>query len=467
MYGLILAGGSGSRLWPLSRELYPKQLLNIQNTESLLQATFERLSKSIPPQNIISMTGVKHFSNVKYQLSKIAENPIVLSEPTSKNTAPAIAVAVKYILSKTNEDPVILAVPSDHLIKNIQDFSVTVKEGEKLAQKGFIVTFGIHPSYAETGYGYINVTDIKLEADKGFGYKVNKFVEKPNAELAKKYAADSSYYWNSGIFMFKASVFMEELEHCSSNISNVLKNFDFSKSDEIPYIEFDKMPSISIDYAVMEKSDKIALVELQSDWNDLGSWKSIYDVSNKDENGNVKIGHVLDEGSKNSLIYSSSKLVATIGLEDTVIVETEDAILACKSDKTQDVKKVFDTLKKQNDNTHLVHKTVYRPWGYYTVLAEGKGFLTKMIQVNPGQKLSVQSHNHRSEHWVVLEGMAKVLLEGKEHILSPGHSIDIDVKEIHSLQNPYEKVLKIIEVQKGDLLIEEDIVRYEDMYGRV
>ena len=463
MYGLILAGGSGSRLWPLSRELYPKQLLNIQNTESLLQATFERLMGVMPSPNIISMTGVKHLSNVKYQLSKITENPVVLSEPISKNTAPAIAIASKYITENFGEDEIVLVVPSDHMIKDVKAFASTVLEGEKIAKQGYLVTFGIKPSYPETGYGYINVTDKKIEN----GYIVNRFVEKPNTELAEKYIAAGNYYWNSGIFMFKVSTLLNELKTCSSDIYSLLDNFNLKNSTDIPYIEFDKMPSISIDYAVMEKSDKIALVKLESDWNDLGSWKAIYDVSVKDSDGNVKIGHVLDEGSKNSLMYSSSKLVATIGLEDTVIVETEDAIFACRADRTQDVKKVFDILKKQNDNTHLVHKTVYRPWGYYTVLAEGKGFLTKMIQVNPGQKLSVQSHNHRSEHWVVLEGMAKVLLEGKEHILSPGHSIDIDVKEIHSLQNPYNDVLKIIEVQKGDLLIEEDIVRYEDMYGRV
>lgn len=463
MYGLILAGGSGSRLWPLSRELYPKQLLNIQNTESLLQATFERLEDCMPASNIISMTGVKHFSNVKYQLSNMYEKAVVLSEPISKNTAPAIALASKYIIEKFNVDPVILVVPSDHLINDTDKFVATVKDGEKIADMGYIVTFGIKPSYPETGYGYINVTNTHVER----GFKVNKFVEKPNAQLAQEYIDDGNYFWNSGIFMFKASVLLEELSKCSPDIYSKLNNFDFAESDEIPFTEYDKMPSISIDYAVMEKSDKIALLKLESDWNDLGSWKSIYDVSKKDKDGNVKIGHVLDEGSKNSLMYSSSKLVATIGLEDTVIVETEDAILACKSDKTQDVKKIFETLKRQNDNTHLVHKTVYRPWGYYTVLAEGKGFLTKMIHVNPGQKLSVQSHNHRSEYWVVLEGMAKVVLEGKEHILSPGHSIDIDVKEIHSLQNPYQDNLKIIEVQKGDLLVEEDIIRYEDMYGRV
>ncbi len=463
MYGLILAGGSGSRLWPLSRELYPKQLLNIENAESLLQSTFLRLKECMPAENIISITGVKHSPNVRFQLSSIAEAPQILSEPIAKNTAPAIVLASKYISETTASDPVILVVPSDHMIKDTKAFLQTVKEGEKLAQQGFIVTFGIKPSYPEVGYGYINITKESL----GEGYKVKRFVEKPNFELAKEYIQDGNYYWNSGIFMFKASTLLEEAEKCAPVIYNLLKNFDFTASSEIPFTEFDKMPNISIDYAVMEKSDKIALVQLKSDWNDLGSWKSIYDVSKKDDNGNVKIGHVIDEGSKNSFVYSSSKLVATIGLEDLVVVETEDAILACKADKAQDVKKIYDTLKTQNDETYKVHKTVYRPWGYYTVLGEGKGFLTKMIQVNPGQKLSVQSHNHRSEHWVVLEGTAKVILEGKEHILSAGHSVDIAVKEIHSLQNPYEEVLKIVEVQKGDILIEEDIVRYEDMYGRV
>ncbi len=462
MYGIILAGGSGSRLWPLSRELYPKQLLNLISDKSLLQSTFERLTNCMQKDEILSITNTKHSANVRMQLAQQTENPKVLSEPVSKNTAPAIALATKYIMQETGEDPVILVVPSDHLIQDKEHFLSTVKKGEKLAEEGYIVTFGIKPNYPETGYGYINTLK-----PLDIGFKVKEFVEKPNLETAEKYLKAGTYYWNSGIFMFKASTMLAEIEKNAPEIAKIAQNVDFTKSSDIPFVEFDKMPSISIDYAVMEKSDKIALVALESDWNDLGSWQSIYDVSKKDENNNVFIGHVIDEGSKNSFVYASSKLVTTIGLEDTVIVETEDAILACKKDRTQDVKHIYETLKKQNDDTHLIHKTVYRPWGYYTVIAQGDGFLSKIIHVNSGQKLSVQSHNHRSEHWVVLTGTAKVVLEANERILSPGHSVDIPVKAIHSLQNPYKEALEIIEVQKGDIIAEDDIIRYEDIYGRV
>ncbi len=462
MYGIILAGGSGSRLWPLSRELYPKQLLNLISDKSLLQSTFERLTNCMQKDEILSITNTKHSANVRMQLAQQTENPKVLSEPVSKNTAPAIALATKYIMQETGEDPVILVVPSDHLIQDKEHFLSTVKKGEKLAEEGYIVTFGIKPNYPETGYGYINTLK-----PLDIGFKVKEFVEKPNLETAEKYLKAGTYYWNSGIFMFKASTMIAEIEKNAPEIAKIAQNVDFTKSSDIPFVEFDKMPSISIDYAVMEKSDKIALVALESDWNDLGSWQSIYDVSKKDEHNNVFIGHVIDEGSKNSFVYASSKLVTTIGLEDTVIVETEDAILACKKDRTQDVKHIYETLKKQNDDTHLIHKTVYRPWGYYTVIAQGDGFLSKIIHVNSGQKLSVQSHNHRSEHWVVLTGTAKVVLEANERILSPGHSVDIPVKAIHSLQNPYKEALEIIEVQKGDIIAEDDIIRYEDIYGRV
>lgn len=455
MFGVILAGGSGSRLWPLSRELYPKQLLNLCAEKSLLQSTFEMLNKFIPASEIISVTNSKHQANVKMQLGDLCESPVILAEPLSKNTAPAIAICVKYILETSDKDETILVVPSDLLIKENEKFKQTVISAQKYVDEGKIVTFGIKPTYPETGFGYIHSVD----------NKVTKFTEKPDNETVLTYLKDENYYWNSGIFMFKVSTIMKELETHCPDIMNILQNIKCS-DNKISFTEFDKMPNISIDYALMEKSDNIAMVELLSDWKDLGSWKSIYEVSPKDENNNVFVGHVLDKDSKNSFVYSSSKLVATIGLEDTIVIETEDAILACKKDKTQEVKQIYETLKQQHDGTQKVHKTVYRPWGFYTVIAEGKGFQTKIIHVNVGQKLSVQSHNHRSEHWVVLSGMAKVVLEGKDHILSPGHSVDIPIKAIHSLQNPFEEDLEIIEVQKGDILSEDDIIRYEDMYGR-
>ncbi len=462
MFGIILAGGSGSRLWPLSRDLYPKQLLNLNSDKSLVQTTFERINKFIPADKIISTTNAKHLSIIKMQLKEFTETPIVLSEPETKNTAPAIAVATKFIVQNYSDDEIILVVPSDHLIKDEESFANSIQKGISLAKQGYIVTFGVKPSYVETGFGYIQTS---LPVDSG--YEVKTFVEKPDSKDAEKFITEQNCFWNSGIFMFKASTMLNELEQHAPEIFSVLQELNFKGKNEIPYLTFTKMPNISIDYAVMEKCNKIAMVKLESDWKDLGSWQSIYEISPKDANNNVMVGHVLDMGSKNSFVYASSKLVATIGLEDTVVIETEDAILACPKNRTQDVKQIYETLKQQNDDTHSVHRTVYRPWGFYTVIAQGKGFLTKIIHVKTGQKLSVQSHNYRSEHWVVLSGNAKVVLEGKEMILSPGHSVDIPVKAIHSLQNPFEEDLEIIEVQKGDPLIEEDIIRYEDMYGRV
>lgn len=461
MFGIILAGGSGSRLWPLSRDLHPKQLLNFTGEESLLQSTYERLQKCMPDENILSITNTKHLPNIRVQLKNFTENPAILSEPVSKNTAPAIAISVKYIVQNYGKDEIILAVPSDHVIKDVKNFKKAVFEGEQLAKDGYFVTFGVKPSYPETGFGYI-----KTGEKVSNGLKVMQFSEKPATETAKNFIQDKSYFWNSGMFMFKASTLLEELQKHAPAIFEITEKIDMENSTEIPFVEFDKMPNISIDYALMEKSDKLAMIKLESDWKDLGSWDAIYDVNPKDENNNVFVGHVLDKNSKNCLVYSSSKLVTTIGLEDTVIVETEDAILACKKDKTQEVKQIYETLKEQNDNTHFCHKTVYRPWGFYTVIAQGTGFLTKIIHVNPKQKLSLQSHNHRSEHWVILSGTAKVVLGAKELILNAGHSVDIPVKAIHSLQNPYDEDIEVIEVQKGDILIEEDIIRYEDMYGR-
>lgn len=460
MKAIILAGGSGSRLWPLSREMYPKQLLSVDKNNSLLQGTFKRLNKIISAKDILAITNIKHLSDVKLQLNKVDKAAQVLAEPLAKNTAPAIACSLEYFRQNSSEDDIVIIVPSDHLVKNTEAFCDTIKEGEKLAQKGYIVTFGIKPTYPETGYGYI-----KTSSPLDCGFNVEKFVEKPDLETANKYLADGNYYWNGGIFMAKISVLLEEFRALAPDIYNNLPKLDMKNSNKIEYSIYETMPSISIDYAIMEKSSNIALVKLKSDWNDLGSWQSLYDVKEKDENGNVLTGKVVVDNVKNSFIYSQKELVAVSGLENVIIVETEDAIMACRKDSSQDVKKLFEKLKESE--TTKLHKTVFRPWGYYTCMNSGDGYLTKTICVMPKQKLSIQSHNHRSEHWVVLEGTALVVLEDNEYTVKAGDSIDIPVKAKHSLQNPYDTELKIIEVQKGDYISEDDIIRYNDIYGRV
>lgn len=462
MYGIILAGGSGSRLWPLSRELCPKQLLKLDGENSLLQSTFKRLCRFIDPENIISITNIKHANDVKFQLSKVCGNSVVLSEPIAKNTAPAIAASIEYFKQMKDENEVVIIVPSDHLIKDLEKFENTVKTGLKAAEEGKIVTFGIQPTYPETGYGYI-----KTKSENDGIFDVDCFVEKPDLKTAQKYLLEGNYFWNSGIFMAKVSTLLKEFAHYQKEIFENLSKLNYKESITIKYGVFEDMPSISFDYAIMEKSNKIVLCKLQSDWSDLGSWQSLYDVTEKDSNGNVLEGNAIVEDVKNSFIYTDKKIVAAIGLENVILVNTEDAVLACKADYSQQVKNVFEKLKKDDDKAHLIHKTVFRPWGWYTCLADGEGYLTKVICVSPKQKLSIQSHNHRSEHWVVLEGHAKVVLNDKDYLLEAGQSIDIPVRAKHSLQNPYEEELKIIEVQKGDYISEDDIIRYEDIYGRV
>ena len=460
MKGIILAGGSGSRLWPLSRDMYPKQLLSLDGNTSLLQSTFKRLNSIIDAEDILSITNIKHFPDVKLQLNQIDTKNVVIAEPLGKNTAPAIACSLEYFKQRDKADDIVLIVPSDHLVLDTNAFIETVKEAKLLADEGYIVTFGIKPSYPETGYGYI-----KTSENLKCGYKVEKFVEKPDYDTAKTYLADGNYYWNGGIFMAKISVLIEEFASLAPDIFANLKYLDFSENTKIEYSNYENMPSISIDYAIMEKSSKIALVKLKSDWNDLGSWQSLYNVKEKDADGNVLTGKVVTNDVKNSFIYSQKELVAVSGLEDIILVETEDAIMACKRDKSQDVKKLYDKLK-ESDTTKL-HKTVFRPWGYYTCMNSGEGYLTKTICVLPKQKLSIQSHNYRSEHWVVLEGKAFIILNDKEYIVEAGGSIDIPLKAIHSLQNPYDTELKIIEVQMGSYISEDDIIRYNDIYGRV
>ena len=480
IYAVILAGGSGTRLWPLSRELHPKQLMKIEGDYTLFLSAFIRLVNSVDDKNILSVTNVKLESQVKTQLVEMQakfcrkSNYRVITEPECRGTAPAIALSIKYIekLQKDKnikEDPIIIAVPSDNLISDDEQFAAAIKEAVKLAQDNYIVTFGVKPDRADTGLGYIKTKNNKKIKDvSSCALKVDTFIEKPDKETAQEFVDSDKYYWNSGMFVFKASVMMAELKKYEPDIFNIIKNAEISsQTPTIPYLDFKEMPDISIDYAVMENSKKLAMVPLECDWRDVGSWEAIYAISDKDENGNYVMGNVIDLDSKNSMVYSTSKLITTIGLNNVVVVETEDALLVCDRDRTQDVKKIVNHLKERHDETQMTHKTVYRPWGYYTVLNEGKGYLTKCIYVNPGAKLSVQLHHHRSEHWVVVEGKALVL-KGEEYFeLNNGDSIDLAVEEKHSLQNPYDEPLKILEVQKGDILDENDIVRFEDMYGRV
>lgn len=461
MHGIILAGGSGSRLWPLSRELYPKQLLKVNSEKSLLERTYERLMSIMDKDNILAITNAKHVTDVKLQLMEYTNDVRILSEPVAKNTAPAISVAVKFLLD-FNIDDIIVVLPSDHLIEDTKKFALTIEHAAKLAKEGYIVTLGVKPSCASTGFGYIK-TGEKLTN----GFRVDSFKEKPDLKTATDYVSDGRYYWNAGIFVFKASVFMRTLEKTAPDIYDITKLFNFKAQEEIDYMTFDKYPSISVDYAVMERASNIAMVEMESDWNDLGSWDAVYEINKKDEKNNVKIGNVIEQDCENSMLYSSQRLLAGVGLKDVIVVETSDAILACDKNDTQGVKKVFEKLKETNNEAHRIHTTVYRPWGYYTILNQGEGYLTKMICVSRKGQLSLQSHNHRSEHWVVLSGIARVTLDDKVFMLKAGSSIDIPVKAIHQLANPYDVELKIIEVQKGDKLVEEDIVRYKDIYGRV
>jgi len=466
MYAIILAGGSGSRLWPISRELYPKQLLTLTNNESLLQSTFKRIASFIDKDKITLITNVELAANVKIQLNKKLNENNLLTEPTSKNTAPSIACAVDFVSNLDSDDDIVLVTPSDHLIKDTAKFASCIKSAQKLAKKGYIVTFGIKPDTPETGFGYI-ATNKNAEISKilDTALKASEFKEKPDEKTAKEYLKAGSYYWNSGMFMFSVATFKEQMAKYMPEIQKVLSEIDM-KSTTIPFMTYDKMPNISIDYALMEKSDKIVVVPLESDWNDLGSWEAIYDIQEKDTKGNAIAGKVIAKDCKNSLLYSNSKLVSAIGVNNLVVVETSDAVLVCDKDKTNKVKDVYNDLKKANNDVYMVHKTVYRPWGYYKCLENGDGFLTKIIHVSPRQQLSYQMHNFRSEHWVVLSGKAKILLEDKEYVLNPGQSIDIPLKAKHSLQNPFFEDLEIIEVQLGNKLVEDDIIRFQDIYGR-
>lgn len=461
---VILAGGTGSRLWPLSRELYPKQLLKLVGEHSLLQETFLRvlgLNNIAPPMLIV---GEEHRFIAKAQIDALNyhEDTPILLEPMGRNTAPAIAAAAFYC-QKIHAEPVILLVlPADHLVKNTEVFAQAVAQAATLAEANRLVTFGMQPTCPETGYGYIQ---------QGKGNDVTSFVEKPDLATAKEYLASGNYFWNSGMFAFNSEILLQEMtEHCPAISAAMEQAVAKGASDGIFFrLEANSMascPSDSIDYALLEKSKQVAVVPADLGWSDIGSWMALWEVSSKDNKGNVTSGDVILEDVKDCLIRAEHSLVTAIGLENTMVIETADAVLVAPMSRAQDVKKVVDRLKKENRDHYKIHQTVFRPWGSYTILEEQEKFKIKRITVLPGVKLSLQMHHHRSEHWVVVKGTARVTCGDKVFLVMENQSTYIPCGERHRLENPGVIPLELIEVQNGSYLGEDDIVRFDDDFGR-
>ena len=461
---VILAGGTGTRLWPLSRELYPKQLLNLTEDKSLLQATILRimsLPDMLPPLIVVSEDH-RFLTLSQIGALGLAEPLRIILEPVGRDTAPAICAAAADVSSFYPEDTVLLVLPADHLISNPEAFIEGVAKAKELAEQGNLVTFGIMPHCPETGFGYIA---------KGEDHKVLSFVEKPDLETAKQYLAKGNYYWNSGMFAFSIKTFLAEMqEHAPDTLAAMQKSVDQGKSDE-PFFRLDlssmeSCQSLSIDYALMEKSAKVAVVPVDMEWNDIGSWQALWDVSSKDRDGNVVQGDVLLEDVHNSLVRSEHRLVVGVGLRDTLVVETADAVLVAPMDRAQDVKKIVPRLKASGKDEYRLHRTVYRPWGSYTVLEEQERYQIKRLSVNPGAKLSLQMHHHRSEHWVVVKGTATVTCGEEKFLVHENESTYISAGKKHRLENEGVIALELIEVQNGSYLGEDDITRFDDVYGR-
>lgn len=460
---IIMAGGSGTRLWPLSRSLYPKQFLPLTGKKTMLQETasrLERLDAALP----ITICNEDHRFLVAEQLRNDGMLGKIVLEPEGRNTAPAVAVAAH--LASEEIDPILLVLAADHVISDSREFSTVVQKALPLAESGMLVTFGIVPTSAHTGYGYIKRGD-----EIGTGFAVEQFVEKPNVTAAEEYLASNEYYWNSGMFLFKASRYLDELrkhradiaDACEAATKNVVRDLDFIRLDEEA---FRACPEESIDYAVMEHTEDAVVIPLDAGWNDIGSWSAMWDVANKDNDGNASAGDVLHHNSKNCFVHSDGRLVATVGLEDVVIVDTKDALLVAAKDSVQDVKAVVSELKKAGRSEFQTHREVFRPWGKYDSVDIASRYQVKRITVKPGAKLSVQMHHHRAEHWVVVSGTAKVTNGDETFLVSENQSTYIPVGAVHALENPGKMPLELIEVQSGSYLGEDDIVRFEDNYGR-
>jgi mannose-1-phosphate guanylyltransferase/mannose-6-phosphate isomerase len=470
---VILSGGAGTRLWPLSRELYPKQLLALTGDRTMIQQTALRLEglAGTPP---VLVCNEAHRFLVAEQLRQLNVEPkAVVLEPFGRNTAPAIALAAHAALKTTqdspDEDPVLLVLPADHVIRDVPAFQKAVRVALPAAEQGKLVTFGVVPNAPETGYGYIQRAE-SGQAPPGV-YRIARFVEKPAADKAQQFVKSGEYYWNSGMFLFRARRYLQELERlapaiakvCATASTGAKSDLDFTRIDPKA---FEACPSDSIDYAVMEKTSDAVVVPLDAGWSDVGSWAALHGACEADARGNVSRGDVIAEDSGGCYLYSESRLVAVVGLQDHVVIETKDAILVAPKDRVQDVKKLVFRLKEQGRYEHSLHREVFRPWGRYDSIENGPRFQVKRLKVKPGATLSLQMHHHRAEHWIVVSGTARITRGDEVFLLEENQSTYIPVGVRHRIENPGKIPVHIIEVQSGSYLGEDDIVRFEDRYGR-
>ena len=465
---VVLSGGSGTRLWPLSRSGYPKQFLALTSEHSLFQETLKRLDglhSALPPL-VVCNDEHRFLVAEQAQAIRIGLSAILL-EPAAKNTAPAIALAALKA-RESDQDPLLLVLPSDHVFADTAAFHAAVQVAAQVAEAGNLVTFGIVPGHPETGYGYIQ----SGEALAPGGMKVQCFVEKPDRDTAQRYLDAGDYFWNSGMFLFRASLYLEELGKfqpamlaaCTEALVAARNDLDFCRIDATA---FSRCPSDSIDYAVMEKTSRAAVVPLDAGWNDVGAWPAVWEVVPHDQNKNASHGDVLLEESHGNYVHAKSRLVCLLGVDNLTVIETPDVVLVAHHERAQDVKKLVDHLKTHNRSEATLHRQVFRPWGSYDSIDEGHRFKVKRITVKPGEKLSLQMHHHRAEHWVVVSGTAKVRIGEQEQLVTENESVFIPIGGVHSLENPGKMLLELIEVQTGPYLGEDDIVRLEDRYGRL
>jgi len=468
---VILSGGAGTRLWPLSRELYPKQLLPLTGARTMLQQTVLRLQGLTAGAPIVVCNEAHRFL-VAEQLRQLHIEPrATLLEPFGRNTAPAIALAahaaLKGLPAQPNAlDPVLLVLPADHVIRDIAAFHTAVRAALAAAEAGQLATFGIVASAPETGYGYI-----ERGAPSGAAFRIARFIEKPNSERAREFVASGDYYWNSGMFLFRARRYLQELERFAPEMARICEQAFRGAREDLDFLRidpglFEACPADSIDYAVMEKTGDAVVVPLDAGWSDVGSWSSLHAASDADAHGNVIHGDVISEDTQGSYLYSQSRLVAAVGLKDHVVIETKDAVLVAPRERVQDVKKLVLRLKERGRYEHSLHREVFRPWGSYDSLEHGPRFQVKRLKIKPGATLSLQLHHHRAEHWVVVAGTARITRGEEEFLLEENQSTYIPVGVKHRIENPGMIPLEIIEVQSGSYLGEDDIVRFEDRYGR-